>query len=75
VYSGAIGYFSANGAVDLSVAIRTLVSVVDASGAVVRRSFGAGGAVTWSSTAADEADEVETKTRSVLGGLGMRAHW
>lgn len=75
VYSGAIGYFSANGAVDLSVAIRTLVSVVDASGAVVRRSFGAGGAVTWSSTAADEADEVETKTRSVLGGLGMQAHW
>ena len=75
VYSGAIGYFSADGAVDLSVAIRTLVSVVDDAGAVVRRSFGAGGAVTWSSTAASEADEVETKTRSVLGGLGMRAHW
>jgi anthranilate/para-aminobenzoate synthase component I len=75
VYSGAIGYFSANGAVDLSVAIRTLVSVVDASGAVVRRTFGSGGAVTWSSTATDEADEVETKTRSVLGSLGAVADW
>ncbi|ROP74175.1 anthranilate synthase component I family protein [Curtobacterium sp. PhB115] len=85
VYSGAIGYFSASGAVDLSVAIRTLVTVVDPSGSsgssgasgppVVRRTLGAGGAVTWSSVAADEADEVETKTRSVLGAVGAVAHW
>jgi len=76
VYSGVIGYFSASGAVDLSVAIRTLVTVVDEGTGVVRsRSFGAGGAVTWSSVAADEADEVETKTRSVLSGLGAVARW
>ncbi|WP_166645538.1 anthranilate synthase component I family protein [Curtobacterium flaccumfaciens] len=76
VYSGVIGYFSASGAVDLSVAIRTLVTVVDEdAGAVRSRSFGAGGAVTWSSVAADEADEVETKTRSVLGGVGVVARW
>jgi anthranilate/para-aminobenzoate synthase component I len=75
VYSGAIGYFSASGAVDLSVAIRTLVTLLRPDGSVRRRSLGAGGAVTWSSTAADEADEVETKTRSVLGGIGAAAHW
>ena len=75
VYSGVVGYFSADGSVDLSVAIRTLVTVLDGTGAVRSRTFGAGGAVTWSSSAADEADEVETKTRSVLGALGTTAHW
>jgi anthranilate/para-aminobenzoate synthase component I len=75
VYSGAIGYFSASGAVDLSVAIRTLVTVLHPDGTVRRRSLGAGGAVTWSSTAAEEADEVETKTVSVLGGVGATVCW
>jgi para-aminobenzoate synthetase len=76
VYSGVVGYFSASGAVDLSVAIRTLVTVVLGAGGDVRsRTLGAGGAVTWSSVAADEADEVETKTRSVLGSLGAVARW
>lgn len=75
VYSGVIGYFSASGAVDLSVVIRTLVTVVDASGRVRSRTLGAGGAVTWSSVAADEADEVVTKTRSVLGAVDATASW
>lgn len=75
VYSGVIGYFSASGAVDLSVVIRTLVTVVDASGRVRSRTLGAGGAVTWSSVAADEADEVVTKTRSVLGAVGAAVSW
>ena len=75
VYSGVIGYFSASGAVDLSVVIRTLVTVVGPAGSAVSRTLGAGGAVTWSSVAADEATEVETKTRSVLGSLGAVAHW
>ncbi|WIE73307.1 anthranilate synthase component I family protein [Curtobacterium sp. MCJR17_020] len=75
VYSGVIGYFSASGAVDLSVVIRTLVTVVDAAGQVRSRTLGAGGAVTWSSVAADEADEVVTKTRSVLGAVGATASW
>jgi anthranilate synthase component 1/para-aminobenzoate synthetase len=74
VYSGAIGYFSASGAADLSVAIRTLVTVVRADG-VRSRTLGAGGAVTWSSVAQDEADEVETKTRSVLRSVGASASW
>ncbi|MFZ7088146.1 anthranilate synthase component I family protein [Curtobacterium sp. RRHDQ10] len=78
VYSGVVGYFSLSGAVDLAVAIRTLVTVRTRSGGsgdVVRRTLGAGGAVTWSSTAAAEADEVVTKTRSVLGSLGAVATW
>ncbi len=85
VYAGAIGYFSASGAVDLSVAIRTLVTVVEPGGPggpggalgprVRSRTLGAGGAVTWSSDARDEADEVETKTRSVLGSVGAVARW
>ncbi|GGL06437.1 anthranilate synthase component 1/para-aminobenzoate synthetase [Curtobacterium luteum] len=75
VYSGAVGYFSASGAVDLSVVIRTLVTVLDEDGRVVSRTLGAGGAVTWSLVPADEADEVETKTRSVLGGVGAVARW
>ncbi|PCN48252.1 hypothetical protein Csp2054_07460 [Curtobacterium sp. 'Ferrero'] len=75
IYSGAVGYFSASGAVDLSVVIRTLVTVLDEDGTVLARTFGAGGAVTWSSVPADEADEVETKTRSVLGALGVVAAW
>lgn len=75
VYSGAVGYFSASGAVDLSVVIRTLVTVLDEDGRAVSRTLGAGGAVTWSSVPADEADEVETKTRSVLGGVGAVARW
>jgi anthranilate synthase component 1/para-aminobenzoate synthetase len=78
VYSGVIGYFSSSGAVDLAVAIRTLVTVRTAAGGageVVRRTLGAGGAVTWSSTAVDEADEVVTKTRSVLGAVGAEVAW
>ncbi len=75
VYSGAIGYFSASGAVDLSVVIRTLVTVVDTDGVVRSRTLGAGGAVTWSSDATQEADEVETKTRSVLGAVGASTSW
>ncbi|WP_420366780.1 chorismate-binding protein [Curtobacterium sp. L3-7] len=81
VYSGAIGYFSTSGAVDLSVVIRTLVTVLDDGGAagsrtaVRSRTLGAGGAVTWSSVAGDEADEALTKTRSVLGSMGVVADW
>ncbi|WIB36860.1 anthranilate synthase component I family protein [Curtobacterium sp. MCJR17_043] len=75
VYAGAIGYFSASGAVDLSVAIRTLVTVLHPDGSVRRRTLGAGGAVTWSSSPEDEADEVEAKTVSVLRGVGAAAHW
>ncbi|KAJ2780079.1 para-aminobenzoate synthase, (PABA) [Coemansia javaensis] len=61
VYSGVIGYVSAHGAADFSVAIRT--AVVDCAG--TRLSVGAGGALTALSDPKAEWAEVETKVRSV----------
>ncbi|MCG2623205.1 aminodeoxychorismate synthase component I [Arthrobacter sp. I2-34] len=64
VYSGAIGYFSPNGAADLSVVIRTLVMDGD------RLSLGVGGAITSDSVPEDEWDEVRAKAFGVLSALG-----
>ncbi|UKA54144.1 aminodeoxychorismate synthase component I [Arthrobacter sp. FW305-BF8] len=70
VYSGAIGYFSLNGATDLAVAIRTLVVQEDAAGEKVRLSLGVGGAITADSVAQDEYEEIRTKAYGVLSTLG-----
>lgn len=59
VYSGAVGYFSLDGAVDLSVAIRTLVS---SSGGLT---YGVGGAVVTLSEPDAEYDETVVKARPV----------
>jgi para-aminobenzoate synthetase len=70
VYSGAIGYFSLNGATDLAVAIRTLVVQDGGAGGKVRLSLGVGGAITADSVPQDEYEEIRTKAYGVLSTLG-----
>ena len=69
VYSGAIGYFSLNGATDLAVAIRTLVLSGRAGGGT-GLSLGVGGAITADSSPQEEYEEIRTKAFGVLSALG-----
>jgi para-aminobenzoate synthetase len=66
VYSGAIGYFSLSGAVDLSIVIRTLVVHKDSA------TFGVGGAIIASSDPAAEFEETAVKATPMLNLLGVR---
>lgn len=67
IYSGAVGYFSLNGAVDLSVLIRTVVAVPD------RVQYGVGGAIVALSDAEAEYQETVTKAAPLLKLLGDAA--
>ncbi|WP_411374627.1 aminodeoxychorismate synthase component I [Arthrobacter sp. MPF02] len=69
VYSGAIGYFSLNGATDLAVAIRTLV-ISDEGDGTAELSLGVGGAITADSIPDEEYEEIRTKAYGVLSTLG-----
>jgi para-aminobenzoate synthetase len=64
VYSGAVGYFSLGGAVDLSVVIRTLV----VQGETLR--YGVGGAIVALSDSEEEYAETVVKAAPVLRLLG-----
>jgi anthranilate synthase component 1/para-aminobenzoate synthetase len=81
LYSGAIGYFSLNGATDLAVAIRTLVVYAgdgaDGSAgngseesATAELTLGVGGAITADSEPDEEYDEIRVKAHGVLSALG-----
>lgn len=70
LYSGAVGYFSATGAADLSVVIRTLVMVRTPGSDSWNLSLGVGGAITSDSSPQEEWDEVRTKAFGVLSALG-----
>jgi para-aminobenzoate synthetase len=63
IYSGALGYFSLTGAVDLSIVIRTLVIYPD------RVTLGTGGAVVALSDPQGELDEMLLKARRPLQAL------
>jgi aminodeoxychorismate synthase component I len=64
VYSGALGYFSLSGDVDLSIVIRTLVVRPG------RTTFGVGGAIIDPSDPAAEYDETVVKATAMLRVLG-----
>ncbi|MFF8732606.1 aminodeoxychorismate synthase component I [Streptomyces sp. NPDC015171] len=66
VYSGAIGYFSLNGAADLSIVIRTVVL----RGGRLR--YGVGGAIIALSDPEAEFDETVVKTAPLRALLGCR---
>lgn len=63
VYSGALGWFSLDGAADLAVVIRTVVVESD------RATLGVGGAVVWDSDPAGEWHEALVKAVPGIGAL------
>jgi para-aminobenzoate synthetase len=63
VYSGAIGYFGVDGAVDLSIVIRTIVIRPG------RTTIGAGGAIVMQSDPVEEFDEILLKARAPMSAI------
>jgi para-aminobenzoate synthetase len=63
VYSGALGYFGLDGAVDLSIVIRTIVLRPSAT------TIGAGGAIVIQSDPEEEFDELLLKARAPMAAI------
>jgi para-aminobenzoate synthetase len=67
VYSGALGYFGADGVVDLSIVIRTIV--LRGGGGANTTTIGAGGAIVMQSDAEDEFSEILLKARAPMAAI------
>ena len=65
IYSGAFGYFSRNGSIDLAMVIRSIVIEPG------RATVGAGGGITALSVAEEELAEVKLKAEPLLRVLGV----
>ena len=65
VYSGAIGYFGADGAIDLSIVIRTIVMRPG------RTTIGAGGAIVMQSDPEEEFEEILLKARAPMAAVAQ----
>ncbi|WP_382307115.1 anthranilate synthase component I family protein [Herbiconiux sp. UC225_62] len=67
IYSGAFGYLSFDGAIDLAMVIRSIVLTPG------RASVGSGGGITALSDASDEVEETRVKAAALLAVLGAKA--
>ena len=67
VYSGAIGYFGADGVVDLSIVIRTIV--LRPAGSTNATTIGAGGAIVMQSDPEEEFAEILLKARAPMAAI------
>jgi para-aminobenzoate synthetase component 1 len=69
VYCGSLGYWSVTGAMDTSIAIRTLIAPVDGE----RVYFNAGGGIVADSNPAQEYQETLDKARGMIDALPKAA--
>lgn len=73
IYSGAIGYFGADGSAEFGMVIRTLVFESTDSGQIA--TLGIGGGITIDSDPQSELQETALKAQALLAVLGVASPW